>query len=176
MELRSKPYVNIEILSIHDFWLNVIALRDKFDIEVTEYVEDNFVIGFVELYDRYVGESIPFDNYMYDRENGVESDLDINELKTFIERMKVVYRTYRNKLIESGYTDGGDLAYYELVVTRDVTLDVGYGSRFDEIELGGTYCAYVCSVGFENMLKELKELISEMIEIAEVYENSWKTI
>lgn len=176
MELRSKPYVNIEILSFHDFWLNVIVLRDKFDVKVNEYVEDKFVIGFVELYDRFVGESIPFDNYMYDRENGVESDLDINELKTFIERMKVVYRTYRNKLVNSGYLDGGDLAYYELVVTREVTLDVRDGGRFDEIELGGTYCAYVCSVGFENMLSELKELISEMIEIVEVYENSWKTI
>lgn len=176
MKLRSKPYVDIEILSIHDFWSNVIVLRDKFDIEVTEYLEDNFVIGFVELYDRYVGESITYDNYMYDRENGVESDLDINELKSFIKRMKVDYQTYRNKLIESGYTDDLAIAEYELVVTREVTLDVRYGGWFDEIKLGGTYTAYVSSDAFENMLNELKELISEMIEIAEVYENSWKTI
>lgn len=176
MELRSKPYVNIEILSIHDFWSNVIVLRDKFDVEVTEYLEDNFVIGFVELYDRYVGESITYDNYMYDRENGIESDLDINELKAFIKRMKVDYQTYRNKLIESGYTDDLDIAEYELVVTREVTLDVRYGGWFDEIELGGTYTAYVSSDAFEKMLNELKELISEMIGIAEVYENSWKTI
>lgn len=176
MELRSKPYVNIEILSIHDFWSNVIVLRDKFDVTINECLEDNFVIGFVELYDRFVGESIPYDNYMYDRENGIESDLDIKELKAFIDRMKVAYRTYRNKLVDSGYLDGGDIAYYELIVTREVTLDVRYGGWFDEIELGGTYCAYVCNVGFENMLNELKELISEMIEIVEVYENSWKTI
>lgn len=176
MQLRSKTYEEVEIFTTGQFWSVVIALRAKFDVTVNEYVEDHFVLGFVELLDRYAGECIKYDDYMHDRENGIESDLDITELKAFIGRMKVDYRSYRNKLDESGYLDGGDIAYYELVVTREVTLDVTYGGWFDEIALGGTYSAYVCSEGFENMLNELKKLISEMIEVAEVYENSWKQI
>lgn len=185
MKLRSKRNVFEDIDSVMDFDYYVRDLLERFELESEENVEDRFVLSFVDTYYEYYPK---YDDYEYMIRQLADGDLsdeelesvDIAVLKELITQMKTDYREYKRKF-DVFIADGGwTVAWYWLTITREVTLDVRYGGRFDEIELGGEFTVAVNENGFENMLNEFRGRIDELIGFVGVFEkaleDSWKRI
>lgn len=185
MKLRSKRQVFEKIDSVMDFDYYVRDLLERFKLESEENVEDRFVLSFVDTYYEYYPK---YDDYEYMIRQLGDGDLtdeelesvDIAELTHLISQMKADYREYKRKFDVFVSEGGWTVAWYWLTITREVTLDVRYGGRFDEIELGGEFTVEVAEEGFENMLNEFRGRIDELIGFVGVFEkeleNAWKRI
>lgn len=185
MRLRSKKNVFEKVDSIQDFDYYVRDLLERFDLEYVENVEDRFLLNFVNTYYEYYPQ---YDDYEYTirmLDDGDLSDeeleiVDIVALKNLISRMKTDYREYKRKFDDFVADGGWDVAWYWLTITREVTLDVRYGGRFDEIELGGEFNVAVYEEGFEKMLNDFYGKIQELISFVDIFEkelaNAWRRI
>lgn len=176
MKLRSKGEDYRYVNRLNDFRFDLNVLMSRYEFEIDEYIEDGFVLGYV---DKVLAYQEIVDDYKWllvSLEDGEYVEFDESALRRLVFEMKATYRNYKDRFEEASGWREDAIAWYTLRVTRAVTLDVHFGGRFDEIELDG-YCHF-CVRGddFMKLLDEFHDLISDAIDYVDRYDKVWRTL